>query len=217
MNKDKLKRLIIMALCCDLGLFSKRLIAPAANVLTDALHIPGGIGTAFSLMFLIVAVGLMPKFWCGTIMGAVQSAIALSLGMVGSMGALSPIGYIVPGFVIDCVMWAARKLDVKTQYAFVLANMLSAAAASITANFIVFRLSGVVLLLYVSVALTSGAVCGVLGGELLRRLQNIKPSANRKDDHYEKELKNCNCSYCGADRTDGGAGDCTLQFQRANT
>ena len=144
MNKDNLKRLIVMALCCDLGLFSKRLIAPAANVLTDALHIPGGIGTAFSLMFLIVAVGLMPKFWCGTIMGAVQSAIALSLGMVGSMGALSPIGYIVPGFVIDCVMWAARKLDVKTQYAFVLANMLSAAAASITANFIVFSLSGVV-------------------------------------------------------------------------
>ena len=46
MNKDKLRRLIIMALCCDIGLFSKRLIAPAANVITDALHIPGGIGTA---------------------------------------------------------------------------------------------------------------------------------------------------------------------------
>lgn len=217
MNKDKLRRLIIMALCCDLGLFSKRLIAPAANVITDALHIPGGIGTAFSLMFIVVAAGLMPRFWCGTVMGAVQSVIALSLGMVGSMGALSPIGYIVPGFVIDCVMWAARRLNAKTQYTVIIANMLSAAAASITANFIVFRLSGVVLLLYVSVALTSGAVCGALGGELLRRLQNIKPSANRRDDHYEKELKNCNCSYCGAPCTDGGAGDCTLQFQRTNT
>ena len=210
MNKDKLKRLIVMALCCDLGLFSKRLIAPAANVLTDALHIPGGICTAFSLMFLIVAVGLMPKFWCGTIMGAVQSAIALSLGMVGSMGALSPIGYIVPGFVIDCVMWAARKLDVKTQYAFVLANMLSAAAASITANLIVFRLSGVALLLYVSVALTSGAICGVLGGELLKRLSDIKPSEKRKDDHHEKEYKNYYGSYCGADRTDSGFCNHTL-------
>lgn len=209
MNKDKLRCLIIMALCCDLGLFSKRLIAPAANVITDALHIPGGIGTAFSLMFLVVAAGLMPRFWCGTVMGAVQSVIALSLGMVGSMGALSPIGYIVLSFVIDCVMWAARRLNAKTQYTVIIANMLSA-AASITANFIVFRLSGVVLLLYVSVALTSGAVCGVLGGELLRRLQNIKPSANRKDDHYEKELKNCNCSYCGADRTDGCFGNRTL-------
>lgn len=210
MNKDKLRCLIIMALCCDLGLFSKRLIAPAANVITDALHIPGGIGTAFSLMFLVVAAGLMPRFWCGTVMGAVQSVIALSLGMVGSMGALSPIGYIVPGFVIDCIMWAARKLNAKTQYTVLIANMLSAAAASITANLIVFRLSGVVLLLYVSVALTSGALCGVLGGELLRRLQNIKPSEKRKDDHHEKELENYNSSYCGADRTDGGFGSHTL-------
>ena len=152
----------------------------------------------------------MPRFWCGTVMGAVQSVIALSLGMVGSMGALSPIGYIVPGFVIDCVMWAARRLNAKTQYTVIIANMLSAASASITANFIVFRLSGVVLLLYVSVALTSGALCGVLGGELLRRLQNIKPSEKRKDDHHEKELENYNSSYCGADRTDGGFGSHTL-------
>lgn len=213
MKHDKIRRLIIMALCCDLGLFSKRLIAPAANVLTDALHIPGGIGTSFSLMFLIVAVGIMPRFWCGTIMGAVQSMIALSLGMVGSMGALSPIGYIVPGFVIDCVMWAARKLNVKTEYGTVLANMLSAATASITANFIVFHLGGVVLLLYVSVALTSGAICGVLGGELIRRLQKIKLTENRKDEHYEKELKNHCCGHCGASGVDGGTGDCALYHQ----
>ena len=45
--------LIFLALCCDLGLFAKRIIAPAANLLTDSLHIPGGIGTSFSLMFLV--------------------------------------------------------------------------------------------------------------------------------------------------------------------
>lgn len=205
MKENKLKRLIIMALCCDLGLFSKRLIAPAANVLTDALHIPGGIGTSFSLMFLIVAVGIMPKFWCGTIMGAVQSLIALSLGMVGSMGALSPIGYIVPGFVIDCVMWAARRLDLKTEYAAVLANMLSAASASLTANFIVFRLSGVVLALYVAVALTSGAVCGVLGGELIKRL--------RKDKNHEEKHEDNHCGNCGAAGADGGTGNSPLYNQ----
>lgn len=213
MNHDKIRRLIIMALCCDLGLFSKRLIAPAANVLTDALHIPGGIGTSFSLMFLIVAVGIMPRFWCGTIMGAVQSMIALSLGMVGSMGALSPIGYIVPGFVIDCVMWAARRFNMKTEYGAVLANMLSAAAASITANFIVFHLRGIVLLLYVSVALTSGAICGVLGNELIRRLRKTKLTESREDEHYEKELKNHCCDNRGASGADGGIGDRALYRQ----
>lgn len=38
MNKDKLRRLIIMALCCDLGLFSKRLIAPAASHYRRSAH-----------------------------------------------------------------------------------------------------------------------------------------------------------------------------------
>ena len=86
MRRSKLRRLIFMALCCDLGLFTKRLVAPAANLITDSLHIPGGIGTAFSLMFLVIAVALMPKFGAGIIMGAVQSGIALAFGMVGSMG-----------------------------------------------------------------------------------------------------------------------------------
>ena len=55
MKKFDLRTLIILALCCDLGLFAKRIIAPVANVITDSLHIPGGIGTSFSLMFLVVA------------------------------------------------------------------------------------------------------------------------------------------------------------------
>lgn len=50
MKQIPLKKYIFMAICCDLGLFSKRLIAPVANIITDALHIPGGIGTSFSLI-----------------------------------------------------------------------------------------------------------------------------------------------------------------------
>lgn len=86
-----LRTTIFLALCCDLGLFSKRLISPAANLITDSLHIPGGIGTSFSLMFLVIAVVLVPRPGCAAAMGAVQSALALGLGMVGSMGALSPL------------------------------------------------------------------------------------------------------------------------------
>ena len=182
MKHTKLRRMIFLALCCDLGLFTKRLIAPAANILTDFLHIPGGIGTSFSLMFLVIAAMLTPSFGSGTLMGAVQSVIALSLGMVGSMGALSPLGYIVPGFVIDCVMVLSRKIDLGDDLTMLLANMLSAASASLTANIIVFRLSGVVLLLYVSVALTSGAICGVLGGSLVPRLRPILCAEIRKEE-----------------------------------
>ncbi len=176
MNHSKLKRLIFYALCCDLGLFSKRLIAPAANIITEALHIPGGIGTSFSLMFLVIAASLSGRFGCATLMGAVQSLLAIGMGMVGSMGALSPIGYIVPGLVIDCIFFFFRILPSQKAdgtFAIPAANMLAAVAACLTANLIVFRLRGVVLLLYASVSATTGFLFGLLGIYLVRRLRPV--------------------------------------------
>ena len=108
MNRYSLRNLLFLTICCDLGLFSKRLIAPAANILTDFMRIPGGIGTSFSLMFIVVAAELVPIFGCATLMSIIQSMIALSLGMVGSMGILSPIGYIVPGIVVPSARYPAR-------------------------------------------------------------------------------------------------------------
>ncbi len=173
MNRFSLRNLLFLTLCCDLGLFTKRLIAPAANILTDFLRIPGGIGTSFSLMFLVVAAELVPIFGCATLMGIVQSIIALSLGMVGSMGILSPIGYIVPGIVIDLIFLLSRKTGLGTDLTLTISNMLGAAAASLTANFIVFRLPGVPLALYIVVALASGAVCGSFAGVLVKRLRPV--------------------------------------------
>ena len=173
MKHQRLRNLIFLALCCDMGLFSKRLVAPLANILTDWLHIPGGIGTSFSLMFLVVAAMLAPRFGCAAVMGAVQSVLALLMGMSGSMGVLAPIGYIVPGIVIDCVVFAGRRLRADSVVVMAAANMLSAAAASLTANVIVFHLRGVPLLLYVAMALTSGAVCGLLADLLSARLRPV--------------------------------------------
>lgn len=171
MKYSKLTRLIFMALCCDLGLFTKRLISPATNIITDSLHIPGGIATAFSLMFLVIAVALMPKFGIGTLMGTVQSGIAFAVGMVGSMGALAPIGYILPGLVIDCVFWVSRRLKLHEDHQILIANALAGMTASLTANLIVFRLRGVVLLLYLAVSATCGAICGLLGGWITKKLK----------------------------------------------
>lgn len=57
MKHRKLQRLILLALCCDPGLFTKRLIAPAANILTDSLHISGGTGTSRKQVSAIVLAG----------------------------------------------------------------------------------------------------------------------------------------------------------------
>ena len=170
MKTFRLRTLIFLALCCDLGLFSKRLIAPAANLITGFLHIPGGIGTSLSLMFLVIAAVMTEQFGCAVIMGAAQSALALAFGMVGSMGALAPIGYIVPGLVIDIVLAVTRKSPLAQRDRVVLANAAAAPFAALTANIIVFHLSGVVLLLYLCVSVTSGAIFGLAGAEIARRL-----------------------------------------------
>lgn len=173
MKKFTLRQLVFMAVCCDLGLFSKRLITPLTNILTDALHIPGGIGTSFSLMFLVIAAAMLAVPGVASVMGAVQSGLALGLGMVGSMGALSPIGYILPGLVIDLVLFLGKKASVDRSVLLLTANMLGALTASLTANLIVFRLWGIVLLLYAAVSLFSGAVCGVLAECIVVRLMPV--------------------------------------------
>lgn len=173
MKTFRLRTLIFLALCCDLGLFSKRLISPAANLITGFLHIPGGIGTSLSLTFLVIAAVMVERFGCAAIMGAVQSVLALAFGMVGSMGALAPIGYIVPGLVIDLLLTATRRSPLSQRDRVVLANAAAAPCAALTANVIVFHLSGVVLLLYLCVSLTSGAIFGLAGGSVARRLTPV--------------------------------------------
>ena len=106
-------------------------------------------------------------------MGIVQSANAVSLGMIGSMGALSPIGYIVPGIIIDLVFLVSRNMKTDLLPVMTIANMLGAAAACMTANMIVFHLRGVPLALYITVALASGGVCGPLGCSLAKRLRPV--------------------------------------------
>lgn len=172
-KREALRDLIFLTLCCDLGLFGKRIIAPVANIITDSLRIPGGIGTAFSLMFLVIAAFLIKGRGCATLMGVVQSALALAMGMIGSMGALSPIGYIVPGIVIDLIVFLYRKFGWQTGTSMVVANMLGSATAGLVANLIVFNLHGAVLGLYISVALLSGALFGWLGYILEERLKPV--------------------------------------------
>lgn len=170
MKKYTVREYIFMALCCDLGLFSKRIITPFTNIITDSLHIPGGVGTSFSLMFIVIAACVFDKFGCATIMSFVQSVIALSLGMVGSMGALSPIGYIMPGIAIDSVLLFCKKTGIPTDLSLAMANSLAAVCASLTANIIVFHLHGWPLYLYLTVAATTGAICGVFSNEIVRRI-----------------------------------------------
>ena len=188
MKNSKLQMLNFMALCCTLGLFVKKLVNPLANVITEALHIPGGISTGFSIMFLVIATEIVRMKRCGTMMGTVQGFLALALGRIGSMGVLAPLGYIVPGMAIDVSYWIAKHLKLSRTERMIFANALAAFMASVTANVIVFRLSGPVLWLYLCVSATSGSIYGVLGSVIVARMAPVFGRNYKSDgeESYEK-------------------------------
>ncbi len=189
MKNRQLRDLILLALFADIGFASKRLISPLANILTDFLRIPGGIGTAFSLMFLVIGSYLVKRRYAATVMGLIQCVLALSLGMTGAMGLLSPIGYIIPGIVIDLMIAVCDRLDPGPFITLTAANMAGSAAASLTANFIVFRLRGAVLCLYVLVSMVCAGFCGMTADVLIRRLQPLLKSGvqYRLSEEYEND------------------------------
>ena len=155
-----------MALCCDLGMFSKGLILPVVNFITALLHLPGGIATSFSLMFLVIGAAVLNGYGAGTIMGVIQSVLALALGMTGSMGLLAPISYILPGVAIDIVLYLTNKKG----YGIVLSSMAASLTACLVTNLISHKLSGILLLQYALIATVSGAVCGLLAALVVPRL-----------------------------------------------
>jgi hypothetical protein len=173
LKRISLKYLIFMAVCCDLGIIAKKLIAPAANLITDNLHIPGGVGTSFSLLFLVTAAFIVKRFGAGMLMGLVQSGIAFLLGSVGSMGALAPLGYLIPGLVIDLCVLLLGRTGMSEDVQIAVCCALASVASSLTANVIVFGLVGPVLALYCCTACISGIVCGFIAAFLCKRLKPL--------------------------------------------
>lgn len=172
---------LFMIGCCAAGVILKRLINPFANMITDALHVPGGISTAFSLMFLVVASGVTTRKWSATAMGVMQATAALSIGMVGSMGLLLPVSYVVPGIVIDIVMLAMLKDDISIRIKAFVANIASSVSAALFAEIVVFHLPIKALAVYLCLAALSGAVCGYLAGIMIESINDLKKGKAGED------------------------------------
>ena len=170
MKVSKLTGLNFMALCCILGLFTKKLINPFANIITEVLHIPGGVSTGFSIMFLVIAKEIVGGKSSGTLMATVQGLLALALGRLGSMGILMPIAYIATGIAIDFIYYIAKYIKFTQIERMVFANAFAAFMASLIANILVFQLPMSVMGLYYVVSLLSGTCFGMLGSYLAVRL-----------------------------------------------
>ena len=169
------KQMIFMAICCDLGIIVKKLIGPLANIITDNLHIPGGISSAVSLSFIVIAAVMVNRFGAAMIMSIVQCAISVSITGGGSMGAYSILAYFVPGMIIDCVVWVFYKLKIGRQLKCFTANVFGSISTCLIANSLVFRLRAVPLVLYCSIGAFSGALSGYFAIIVVDKLKKIIP------------------------------------------
>lgn len=170
-QKVPLSHLTFLAICVALSLVTKRVISPITNLLTDFLRIPGGgAATAFSLLFLVIGTSALRWRWATTAAGFVQSLIAMALGMSAYQGAFAVLTYSLPGLVIDLFRWFYPHRD---RVYFSLSCAAANTAGALLTNLLVFRLEGVVFLLWMLIACTIGLFGGFLGELLFRRIEKI--------------------------------------------
>ena len=170
-HKIPLRHLIFLAICVALSLVTKRVISPITNLLTDFLRIPGGgAATAFSLMFLVVGTSTLQWRWATTAAALIQGLLALSMGMSAYQGAFAILTYTLPGVVIDLFR---RFYPHRNKTYFALSCAAANTAGAFLANLLVFRLEGIVFLLWMLVACSVGLFGGMLGELVLRRIVRI--------------------------------------------
>ena len=178
MKRISTRDLVFMAVCLTLGLVVKRIVSPLTNALTDFFRIPGGSAAAgFSLAFLVIGKQMTRVFFAGTMMGFVQSLLALALGFSGYQGIFAVISYTLPGLVIDLTSLCMKKQG--ELYCFTACALACVAGAAVS-NLLVFHLRGLSLVLWLLLAALSGAVGGACADPVSRRLHPILKEEKRK-------------------------------------
>ena len=176
MQHIKTRDLAVMAFVLVLGLFSKRIISPVTNLLTDFFRIPGGsAAVGFSLAFLLIGRQMVSVPFAGTLMGFAQSVLALALGFSSYQGALALITYTLPGLVMDL----ASLLPSNGLPGRMTACILSCLASALLSDLLVFHLQGLSLILWLLLAALSGMLGGWLAHLVLEKLKHTKKTEER--------------------------------------
>lgn len=188
-NKINLQDLILMALCCDIGLAAKKIIAPVTNILTDFIRIPGGsAASGFSMMFLVLGAAFVKKRGAATMMGLVQGMLALFLGLSGYQGIWCIITYTAPGLAIDLFGLYKKDWETKTYF------MGSCAAANVTgallSAFLVFHFSLIPYLLWTMLAVLSGLLAGYTGYCIYIKMDRALHFEHIENTEKQRRMKN---------------------------
>ncbi|MBE6865697.1 MAG: hypothetical protein E7492_01890 [Ruminococcaceae bacterium] len=170
-NYFTIYEICIMALLSVIGMYTKPLVAPVFNLLTDFIQIPGGsVSAGFSMLFLVLATAVTGKFGTATMMGFVQAFIALNTGISSTVGLLVFITYSLPGLAIDTVLCTNLFSKIPTKDRMAIAGGMGVLAGALFTNILYYRLALVPFLLFYIFGILSGALGGRIAWLVMERV-----------------------------------------------
>lgn len=171
--KFQTKDLIFIALMAAIGIAVKPLVKTITHLISTPLGIPGGtIGGGFYMMWLCLAVALVPRFGTATITGLVQGIVVLITGWYGSHGAASIITYAVPGLAVDLIAYLYNRKDkIDGQILLCIASNL---VGTYLVGWMIMRMPKAPLMISLSMAIVSGCIGGILSYGIFKQLKHYR-------------------------------------------
>lgn len=165
--------LVLIAAVAAMGIAVKPIVTPLVHLITGPLFIPGGsVGGGIYMMFIVMAVLLIPKGGVATFACIIQAIMAISTGVIGGHGFMSLFTYILPGIVMDMIRFTTRKTQMGSFEAFLIGGFGNL-AGTFAANLVFFRLPIIPLALSLSAGLLSGGLGGILAYQMIRPIREL--------------------------------------------
>ncbi len=164
--------LIVIALLAAIGIAIKPLVSPTIKLISAPLMLPGGsLAGGLYMMWLVLAVVLVPKFGSGILFGFVQALVTFILGWFGNHGILSLISYTLPGLLADLILLIPLRRDSKLCMA--LLGSISNLTGSLIMSLIIFRLPLIPLAIASGTAIVSGLIGGLIAYPIYTKINTL--------------------------------------------
>jgi energy-coupling factor transport system substrate-specific component len=162
--------LIVIAVLAAIGIAIKPLVSPTIKLISAPLMLPGGsLAGGLYMMWLVLAVVMVPKFGSGTLFGLVQALVTFILGWFGNHGVLSLISYTLPGILADLIILAPFRRDSRLSMA--LLGSISNLTGSLIMSLVIFRLPLIPLLIASVTAIVSGIIGGLIAYPIYNKIK----------------------------------------------
>lgn len=164
--------LIIIAILAAMGIAIKPLVNPSIKLISAPLMLPGGsLAGGLYMMWLALAVAMVPKTGSATLFGIVQALATFVLGWFGNHGALSLLSYTLPGIIADGISLLPLKRDGLTMM--ILVCSMANLCGSLIMSLVIFRMPLLPLAIASATALGSGVLGGIIAWLIYRQIKDL--------------------------------------------